>query len=198
MSTRTPRECLRVAEDHFAQLVASTLSKRHPVIPLRLRGGNRSGISFRNQSGPIGVPVSIASGKLYLFMWQLVVAEPIGDRQYTAVLRDYAYRLQEGPDLKEDRALIRWEYSAGNSTPSRYSRHHVQISATLQSSAVGSLDLNRVYLPSGWTTLESVIRFLVSDLGMRPPCGKQVCLRILDESEARLFEKFGLDIRDGD
>lgn len=189
-SQRTPRECFQAVENHVARLVASTLTKQHPVFATWERGATRCLVGSRDQRGPVGIPVRTSRGRIYLFTWQIVEAEGTAPRKYRPVVCEYAYRLQEGPDLKDDRALIRWEYAPGNSVNSSHPRHHVQLATTLESGAIGVLDLNRLHIPSGWTTLESIIRFLVTDLGVRPLGGIRDCLRTLDESENRFFEEF--------
>jgi hypothetical protein len=49
--------------------------------------------------------------------------------------------------------------------------------------------LDDVHLPSGWVTMEEVIRFLIVELGMKPPCGAS-WPAVLEESEAAFYEKF--------
>jgi hypothetical protein len=39
-------------------------------------------------------------------------------------------------------------------------------------------------------TIEEVIRFLIVDLGISPPCGADAWARLLEESERRFFEDF--------
>jgi hypothetical protein len=47
----------------------------------------------------------------------------------------------------------------------------VQIGATLPRIFGDALDLNRLHVPTGWVFLEAVIRFLIADFGVAPPCG---------------------------
>ena len=51
------------------------------------------------------------------------------------------------------------------------------------------MDLNRLHLPTGWITIEEVLRFLIEDLGMKPPCGDSWARR-LAESERAFYERF--------
>jgi len=54
----------------------------------------------------------------------------------------------------------------------------------------GTLDLDKVHLPSGYVMLEDVIRFLITDFGVKPPCGAAKWHQKLVESEKRFFREF--------
>jgi hypothetical protein len=52
----------------------------------------------------------------------------------------------------------------------------------------GNIDLNRAHAPSGWVTIEEILRFLIHDLGVTPvDDGWPVAL---EESEQEFFENF--------
>jgi hypothetical protein len=113
---------------------------------------------------------------------------PEGRRKFRLRTREYWYRLQVKPDLKE-KALIRWEYKSNpeQSKPS-YCRNHVQI----QMQALlgeGGIDLDKAHLPTGWVTIEEVIRFLIVDLEVEPPC-KEEWPEKLAESERAFYEEY--------
>lgn len=67
-------------------------------------------------------------------------------------------------------------------------RHHVQLPAYL-AAGTGQIDLDKVHLPTGWVTLEEVIRFLIAELGIEAPCGA-AWPEVLSESERAFFEEF--------
>jgi hypothetical protein len=46
-----------------------------------------------------------------------------------------------------------------------------------------------LHIPTGWALIEEVIRFLIHDLGMEPPCGDR-WPEILEESENKFFKEF--------
>ena len=85
----------------------------------------------------------------------------------------YWYRIQHEPELRA-KAALRWEYDRSTKTD-EYARHHAQLAAEMQ---LGSrkLDLDKAHLPTGWVTIEEVIRFLIVDLGLEPP-GRQYVAR---------------------
>src|SRR5262249_5504507 len=99
----------------------------------------------------------------------------------------YAYRIAEVPNF-DGRCLIRWEYNARSLRESRHPRHHVQMSAILsRENHTSNLDLEDLHLPTGWITVEEIIRFLICDFGVRPK--SKDWDTILQESED-LFKKW--------
>jgi hypothetical protein len=51
------------------------------------------------------------------------------------------------------------------------------------------LDLNRAHVPTGWVTIEEIIRFMIVDLGVKPPCRSR-WPEVLVASERKFFEEF--------
>lgn len=54
----------------------------------------------------------------------------------------------------------------------------------------GRLDLDKVHTPCGFVLDEDIIRFLISDLGGKPPCGKTRWHKQLIESEKMFVSEF--------
>jgi hypothetical protein len=179
---RTPRECFNVFTAHLRGLVASTVTQRHPIgeVPAR----TRLVVGFREEA-PIAVPIDTAFGRLYFYLGQALEAVPEGS-DYRLTTRQYWYRLQHEPSLKEQ-AVVRWDYDA-TTGKSRHARHHAQMRATIDV-GTGTMDLNKAHLPTGWVTIEEVIRFLIVDLGMEPPCGED-WPGVLERSEQAFYEDF--------
>ena len=44
----------------------------------------------------------------------------------------------------------------------------IQVQAKVEGFAGGVLDLNKIHLPSGWITVEEVVRFLITELKVKP------------------------------
>ncbi|MCW2995219.1 MAG: hypothetical protein JWQ18_2714 [Conexibacter sp.] len=179
---RTPRKCFDVFTGHLRALVAATVTARHPIgeIPTQ----TRLQVGFR-EDVPIAVPVDTDFGRLHFYLGQALEAIEESGR-YRLTTQQYWYRLQHGASLREQ-AVIRWEYEATMGR-SRHARHHAQLRADLDIGD-GTLDLNRAHLPTGWVTIEEVIRFLIVDLGMVPPCGDR-WPDVLEQSERAFFEDF--------
>lgn len=181
---RTPAECFRPFTDHVSALVAATVTRRYPILGIGERGGDRMIVSFR-QEGPVAVPITTSVGRLYFYLGQALEAVPEEGR-FRLRTRKYWYRLQEAPELTEQ-ATLRWEYDS--ETPSNaHCRHHIQAPIDLELGA-GWLFMDRAHIPTGWVTMEEIIRFLIRDLEVRPPCGSD-WPDVLAKSEKRFFEEF--------
>jgi hypothetical protein len=179
---RSPKACFDVFVDHIRGLVADTVTDRHVLVAVQSE--TRLMVSFREQ-GPIAAPIDTAYGRLYFYLGQALEAVPVGDR-YQLKTRKYWYRLQHEGTFTAD-AAIRWEYDS-EAARDRHARHPVQ-AATELPLREDSLDLNRAHVPTGWVTIEEVIRFLTVDLGVTPPCGESWADRII-EAENRFFREF--------
>lgn len=130
------------------------------------------------------VPFTTRFGQLYLTLLQILEVEPEVAR-YRLKTKEYSYRLLDQNDPRAD-AILRWEYKsdvAGHG----FCRHHVQMRTGV--GLGGSvLDLNRCHTPSGWVTIEELIRFLIHDLEVRPL--SEDWPEILAESERKFYEEF--------
>ena len=96
------------------------------------------------------------------------------------------YSIQRGPELTE-KALLRWEYD-NETGRDAHCRHHAQVPLVLPLGD-GQLDLDKAHLPTGWVTMEEVIRFLIVDLEIEPPCGPE-WPDVLERSEKAFYEEF--------
>jgi hypothetical protein len=79
---------------------------------------------------------------------------------------EYSYHLLEdrSPD---SRWIVRWEYKSHRRRRNQYPRNHVHIDTVVQTPA-GPMDLDKLHLPTGWVTIEEVIRFLIAEMGVPP------------------------------
>ena len=180
---RTPEACFKRFAAHIRDLVAKTLTRRHPMA-LYQKGERLMGFSFRERE-PVAVPIESRLGRLHLYLGQLLEAVPEG-KAFRLRTRRYWYRVQAAPELTAQ-ALIRWEYDTD--TPrDGHARHHVQLPAYLAAGS-GQLDLDKVHLPTGWVTIEEVLRFVIVELGVKPPCGSG-WPDVLADSERAFFEEF--------
>jgi hypothetical protein len=100
----------------------------------------------------------------------------------------YWYRLQASAGLRDTDALLRWEYDrARNPRDAGPPRHHLQAPARIEWSAQ-VLDLNRLHTPTGWVTIEELLRFLIIELGVEPMSAEWP--RIVANSEDLFFHEF--------
>lgn len=181
---RDPAECFRRFEEHVRELVAATVTARYPVQRRYVKGTPRMTLSFMEER-PIAVPLKTRFGRLYFYLGQALEAVE-EDGRFRLRTCNYWYRIQEGPELTR-KALLRWEYDTGTPRDS-HCRHHAHLPLELRLTD-GTLDLDKAHLPTGWVTMEEVIRFLIVELGTKPPCGPD-WPNVLERSEAAFFERF--------
>lgn len=113
---------------------------------------------------------------------------------FTLTTTKYRYRLEveesdDRPTAAEKaytRELFRWEYDPA--PRGNHPRHHLHIFGAIPVGR-GSVNLRTVHIPTGRVLLEDVIRFLITSLGFKPPCGDQWDA-VLRESERRFVEEF--------
>jgi hypothetical protein len=180
---RTARQAAAVFRDHLAKLIANTLTTRHPVHHVDGRDGTWL-IQFRQGELPTTIPIKTLHGTLHFFISQALDTVPDAGQERLQTL-NYAYRLQNRPGANEP-AVLRWEYVRQAALP--YCRHHLHSSGSIKLGAT-NLSLEEVHVPTGWVTIEEVIRFLIYELGVRPPCG-ETWPKVLAESEKLFYEQF--------
>jgi hypothetical protein len=132
--------------------------------------------------------VCVKVGRSYhLFIGQTLEAVKDGKRYRLRTLA-YAYRITEGPSF-DDRCLFRWEYNSREYKESLAPRHHLHFPATLRCAGNRILDTEALHIPSGWITIEEIIRFLVHELEVKPKSNNWDTL--LRDSEQKFREWSG-------
>jgi hypothetical protein len=182
----TPRKCFEAFREHLAKLLRETVSTNCTVLADVTEASAH--IGFRQGDAPIAVPIDTKHGKLFFWVAQLVKAEHPTKREYKLTTLNYWYRLQASGGPKAQ-ALIRWEYDRTLRSGNKPCRHHVQQQATIAIPGAAALDLDKLHIPTGWVTLEEVLRFLIYDLGTKPPCGK-TWHKVIEKSEKTFREQF--------
>ncbi len=160
--------------EHLNEVLATTVTQTR-LVPVRSRARDIDiEITFRHEGHPIKASLVTRFGPLRLYLGQ--VCDGISRQDGTVQLRTIRYRYTLGAG-DEDDPIFRWEY--GPQPPGLYSRHHLQGAVPLQ---IGRypLSLNDLHLPTGYVAVEEILRFCISDLGVRPRSGEWN--RILSES----------------
>lgn len=80
-------------------------------------------------------------------------------------LRTVSYRYTLTPEGARE-PLLRWEYEKVPGGGGRYCRHHRQGGVPLQFGRA-EVPLNELHLPTGFVTIEEILRFCIVDLGVR-------------------------------
>jgi len=157
----SPDQVFSTFKDHLSQLLNRTVTQA-PLTKLRV--GTRVLVEFWQN----GRPVCVRVGRGYhLYVGQTLEAIEETRSRYRLKTVAYAYRIAEGPSF-DDRCLFRWEYNAREYKDSLAPRHHLHIPAQLRCSGNRILDTEELHIPTGWITVEEVIRFLIQELDVKP------------------------------
>ena len=187
---KTARECYEYFRGHLAQLFASALTGNYPLLFRRDQRDPdaRVTLTMADASGLAAIPIETSRhGRLFASFAQTlsVVAEEGGTHRLVTL--QYWYRIQADPGAREP-ALMRWEYERTLAEDRNHCRHHIQQRGVLPFGA-RPLDLDKAHVPTGWVTIEEILRFLIVDLGVAPPCGNG-WPKVLEESERAFYEDF--------
>lgn len=166
---RTPREAFHTFQDHLNRTLNKVLTHYRLEFTVRHVKQERTFLHFRdNKRQATAVPLS--PSPWYLYLGQELQAVPSGSEYILRILQ-YAYRIQLTPSL-QDEAEVRFEYVSREIDPSaRWCRHHVQFHRDHQN-VRDNFSPNKLHIPTGWVTVEDVIRFLLTDLGVPPLAGQ--------------------------
>jgi hypothetical protein len=182
---RTPKACVDRFKRHIQELVSGTLSSTAHLECWR--EGDWWAMGFTGTKGGT-IPIRTKFGVLHLDLSQALSPTPEGN-QFRLETSAYWYRIQRTSAGPNDRAILRWEYDRCLDllTPA-HCRNHVQIEAKLPTVHGHKLDLDKVHIPTGWVTIEEIIRFLIKDLGV-PSVSRDWSQR-LAASEKVFYEEF--------
>lgn len=196
---KTARACFDTFVDHLNTLVHSTLPTKVPLDVVALDPPTWGALEFRGRDT---VPLATERGHVHLHLGQLLECSADKKRpanqRYRLSTRKYWYSLQleEGAQVEP---ILRWEYVSPRlpeyaDEGKRWCWRHLQMPQRLPLNK-GSLDLKKSHVPSGYVILEDVVRFLICDLGVKPPCGKVTWHRRLLDSEERFHRDFNTKFR---
>ena len=125
-----------------------------------------------------------------LYLGQTCDAQ-FGDGRHAYYLRVVAYAYAIQPQSMDDR-LMRWEFVRFPGDSARWCRHHLQGPITFDildhRNALQTINLNDWHLPTGWVSIEEVLRFCLHDLGARALVDSDVWHQPLVESQS-LFQR---------
>ena len=189
---RKPWAAFKAFETHVQQLVGQLLPTQQPVNLVGSRDDEDTaylGFAPSPGSARATVVLDTAHGKLQFYFRQELHAVYEKEDGFRLSTRRYWYHLYKGDAID---AFMRWEYVDRKLEPeARYPRHHLHVHdivLPVGDSGAG-IDLKKAHLPTGWVTIEEVLRFLINELGVTPPCGDRWNDEILD-GERRFYEDF--------
>lgn len=188
---RTLKECAEQFRAILSKLSTSVLHTTKVVRTLEHDGRVLIGI-FDGKGNISDVQLDGTSSPLFLRFWQTVAITPTdgdvgrgkGKRAFRLQTLEYNYHLS---DEQGGEPLLRWEYVKLPKDNAQYCRNHLQ--GRLQLSSGGSqLDFKKMHVPTGYLPLEEVFRFVIDDLGHRPPCGSD-WPAVLEASKKQFHEE---------
>jgi hypothetical protein len=175
---RNPKEAFDKFRDHVAGVLNRTVTDTRLAL-IHLRDSPSAEITFRSGTEAIAAP--LFGNDLFLWAGQELRVDPLQDGSWKLRTVRYTYRIQ-GPDESN---CLRWEYVSREIRDDLFCRHHLQAPFSYQ---LGGklLSFQNAHIPTGWVTIEEIIRCLIVDLGVRAKANNWD--QILRESEEKFRE----------
>jgi len=163
----TLEEATRDFREHLNSLLARTVTQAR-LVALAHRSRSRAplfvALSFRQGGEAIEAPLRTRYGPMHLYLGQRCESVKHG-RRHRLVTAAYRYTLRaEGTP----EPLLRWEYERHwPDSDARWCRHHLQGDVSLPLGG-RNVSLSALHTPTGYVTVEEVLRFCIVDLGVEP------------------------------
>lgn len=186
---RDPTEAFDEFRAHLSRLLNRTITDA-PLSLRELRGEGRALISFRKNDLAVAAPIR-HTDDFFLYIGQNLRVAQQADKTWRLRTTRYMYRIQATQDPQDDDCL-RWEYVSREERNDGYCRHHLHMQGEYELGPKRRIHLADAHIPTGWVTIEEIIRFLITDLGV--PSKSDDWEKLLLESEAKFREWTGRDI----
>lgn len=163
------QEAVRGFCDILNRLINTTLTERRLVVA---EVGSQLVVSFRRGKGANSrvdpVTLQVAGRGVYHVTFTQHCDTYETERGHAVATVSYRYALWlPGADPHIAEPALRWEYErTRQENKGLWCRHHLQGAAPINLGQ-GDMSMNDYHLPTGFVTLEEVIRFLIVDLGVR-------------------------------
>lgn len=197
---RKPNECFDTFAEHIRPLIQRILGQ---VVHVRFERSNADenwrAMLVGGAENRDWVKLASASyGAIYLQLAQNLVTLPdVTNGGFELKTRQYWYRVFERDPSFEDEPLLRWEN--GPLEGKQHCKYHFHVGKVFKDGRQEPIELDRngtkvnltrLHIPTGYVLIEYVLRFLVSDLGVKPACGEDCWEDLLAKSEDRFFAEF--------
>ena len=159
-----PAEVFRAFQQHIAGLLNRTVTDA-PLSLTHKQNHSFAAVTFRDEQ-KVAIAAPLFGSSLFLFFSQDLIVEDLGNKTLKLRTVKYAYHLLEAPS-PDSPCVVRWEYISPSRRKMTHPRNHVHLPIILETSD-GPLDLDTLHLPTGWVTIEEVIRFLIVEVGIKP------------------------------
>ena len=163
-----PFPAFRIFQDHLNWLLHRTITERPLILVGSQRDPEEATLYFREHgAAPIQAAVPVGSGGWYLALSQTVRVVPDGASGFILKTAKYRYAVQRDGSLTSE-PVLRYEYVSEFSDPDLpYCRNHVHHHPDFNGIVEGVAP-SELHLPTGWVTIEQIIRFLITELGVSP------------------------------
>jgi len=188
---RKPGECFRTFRDHLGPVVAAALGDQHQVICRN--DGNKSSLTLGPPNSAAGVKLTGSRGSFWFSLRQnLEVLRTDDKKRWQLKTREYRYAISESNDEMTE-ALMRWDYVCNVPPGKQWCKHHFQVGRVAGKAVTVPfnsevLDLNRLHTPTGFVLIEYVLRFLLTEMGVKATSDDWES--ILERSESKFFKEF--------
>lgn len=160
LTGRTPTEVFVQFRDHIAQLFNRTITGARLTTPQIV--GERSTIYLRDTAG---LSAALYSTSYRLYAAQTLQATQVNKNEWRLKTLKYTYRIEQ-ETTKELLTHFRFEYESRTLNKTLYPRYHLHLPKLR--SVNGDLDYESLHIPTGWVTIEDVIRFCIVELKVKP------------------------------
>ena len=164
---RTPRDVFVTFHAHITGLLNRTITDAPLSLIHNEKRQTRASIDFRRNNEAIAAP--LFKPGIFLCIGQLLEVEQQKDKTWKLRTIQYRYRIQATDDPGDNHCL-RWEYVSRKIRNKQHCRNHFQAPLSFQLSQ-HELSLEDGHLPTGWVTIEEIIRFLIVDVRVPPKNG---------------------------
>ena len=159
----SPEAAVRKFQKHLNRVLNTVLTRYR--LEFWKGSGNLFYLSFLANDEPIAVRLD--KRPWHLFLSQTLEAVGLKSGKFELKTAAYAYRIQSSPRIDEE-AFVRFEYvGPRRDADFAYCRNHVQFHRDYHS-IVPPYSPCKFHTPTGWVTIESIVRFAITDLKVPP------------------------------
>jgi hypothetical protein len=179
VEAESPEAAVRKFQKHLNRVLNTVLTRYR--LEFWKGPGNFFYLSFLANDEPVAVRLD--RRPWHLFLSQTLEAVGLKSDKIELKTVAYAYRIQSSPRIDVE-PFVRFEYvGSRRDADFAYSRNHVQFHRDYHS-IVTPFSPSKFHTPTGWVTIESIIRFAITDLKVPPRVSNW--RQILNDGE-RLF-----------
>jgi len=165
LRAESPVLAFRQFRDPLNGLLHRTVTQRPLVLIVSKSEGHEAALHFRDPKLPI--PTAVPVGPWYLALSQVVRVDEAKSNDFVLWTVSYRYAIQHDSSATTE-PIIRYEFVSTHVDPElSYCRNHVHLHPKFNG-VVDGIAPSDLHLPTGWITIESVLRFLITEMQVPP------------------------------